>query len=202
MNNMAFYLNANTIREFILNLSQLSNHIFEISLNSSLVTDELSSQGNDFKSYAVYSEKMNHISNLLGVAARNMLKCSTGIMELSLEKTKYLESMNKLTEALHLIEDESNLSLVKAARDDLFGKTGPIEDEARRILGILKGDLKIFNQEIQKLWLLSTYLKSQVAFDEITYLTNITVKVESVLQRVDELSNSLDGQLLQLERTI
>ena len=202
MNLMDFYLSSNTVREFVLSLCKLSNQVFEISLNSSLVTDELSSLGNDLKSYAVYSEKMNLISNTLGNTARNMLRYSTRVMELSLEKTTLNANIVKLQEGRDLIEDENNRSIINTSIEHIENKITPLENDARDIMMSLESELKYFSLEIKKLWLLSTNLKTQVEYDEITYLANISSKIESALINIDESMNKLGAQLIKLEKKI
>ncbi|HLW55784.1 MAG TPA: hypothetical protein VKY27_00260 [Bacteriovoracaceae bacterium] len=202
MNLMDFYLNSNAVREFVLSLCKLSNQVFEISLNSSLVTDELSSLGHDFKSYAVYSEKMNLISNTLGNTAKNMLRFSTRIMELSLEKTTLNANIAKLEEGRNFIRDEKNYEIVTNSISRIEEKIAPLEMDAKEIMGILREELKGFSLEIKKLWLLATNLKTQVEYDEITYLTNISVKIESALTKIDETMGKLQSQLIKLENKV
>lgn len=202
MNLMDFYLSSNTVREFVLSLCKLSNQVFEISLNSSLVTDELSSLGNELKSYAVYSEKMNLISNSLGNTARNMLRYSTRVMELSLEKTTLNANIFKLQEGRDLIEDEHNRGIINNSIDLIEKKIIPLENDARDIMHSLESELKSFSLEIKKLWLLSTNLKTQVEYDEITYLANINSKIESALINIDESMSKLGAQLIKLEKKI
>jgi len=199
---MDFYLNSNAVREFVLSLCKLSNQVFEISLNSSLVTDELSSLGHDFKSYAVYSEKMNLISNTLGNTAKNMLRFSTRIMELSLEKTTLNANIAKLEEGRNFIRDEKNYEIVTNSISRIEEKIAPLEMDAKEIMGILREELKGFSLEIKKLWLLATNLKTQVEYDEITYLTNISVKIESALTKIDETMGKLQSQLIKLENKV
>lgn len=199
---MDFYLNSNAVREFVLSLCKLSNQVFEISLNSSLVTDELSSLGQDYKSYAVYSEKMNLISNTLGNTAKNMLRFSTRIMELSLEKTTLNANIEKLEEGRSLVSNESNIAVIENSIARTEAKIAPLEVDAREIMGVLREELKGFSLEIKKLWLLSTNLKTQVEYDEITYLANISSKIESALMNIDETMNKLQAQLLKLENKI
>jgi len=199
---MDFYLNSNAVREFVLSLCKLSNQVFEISLNSSLVTDELSSLGHDFKSYAVYSEKMNLISNTLGNTAKNMLRFSTRIMELSLEKTTLNANIAKLEEGRNFIRDEKNYEIVTNSISRIEEKIAPLEMDAKEIMGILREELKGFSLEIKKLWLLATNLKTQVEYDEITYLTNISVKIESALTKIDETMGELQSQLIKLENKV
>ncbi len=202
MNLMDFYLSSNTVREFVLSLCKLSNQVFEISLNSSLVTDELSSLGNELKSYAVYSEKMNLISNSLGSTARNMLRYSTRVMELSLEKTTLNANIVKLQEGRDLIEDENNRGIINNSIELIEKKIIPLENDARDIMHSLESELKTFSLEIKKLWLLSTNLKTQVEYDEITYLANINSKIESALINIDESMSKLGAQLIKLEKKI
>lgn len=202
MNLMDFYLSSNTVREFVLSLCKLSNQVFEISLNSSLVTDELSSLGNELKSYAVYSEKMNLISNSLGSTARNMLRYSTRVMELSLEKTTLNANIVKLQEGRDLIEDENNRGIINNSIELIEKKIIPLENDAREIMHSLESELKAFSLEIKKLWLLSTNLKTQVEYDEITYLANINSKIESALINIDESMSKLGAQLIKLEKKI
>lgn len=199
---MDFYLNSNAVREFVLSLCKLSNQVFEISLNSSLVTDELSSLGNDFKSYAVYSEKMNLISNTLGNSAKNMLRFSTRVMELSLEKTTLNAHIAKLEEGKNLISNQHNLDIISSSIVRIEDKISPLDNDAREILGILREELKGFTLEIKKLWLLSTNLKTQVEYDEISYLSNISAKIESALAKIDETMGKLQAQLIKLESKI
>ena len=199
---MDFYLSSNTVREFVLSLCKLSNQVFEISLNSSLVTDELSSLGNELKSYAVYSEKMNLISNSLGSTARNMLRYSTRVMELSLEKTTLNANILKLEEGRDLITDENNRDIINNSISLIEKKIIPLENDARDIMISLESELKAFSLEIKKLWLLSTNLKTQVEYDEITYLANINSKIESVLINIDESISKLGAQLIKLEKKI
>lgn len=199
---MDFYLNSNAVREFVLSLCKLSNQVFEISLNSSLVTDELSSLGHDFKSYAVYSEKMNLISNTLGNTAKNMLRFSTRIMELSLEKTTLTANIAKLEEGRNFIRDGQNYEIVSNSISRIEEKIAPLEMDAKEIMGILREELKGFSLEIKKLWLLATNLKTQVEYDEITYLTNISVKIESALTKIDETMGKLQAQLIKLENKV
>lgn len=202
MNLMDFYLSSNTVREFVLSLCKLSNQVFEISLNSSLVTDELSSLGNELKSYAVYSEKMNLISNSLGNTARNMLRYSTRVMELSLEKTTLNANIVKLEEGRDLITDENNRGIINNSISLIEKKIIPLENDARDIMLSLESELKAFSLEIKKLWLLSTNLKTQVEYDEITYLANINSKIESALINIDESMSKLGAQLIKLEKKI
>lgn len=202
MNLMDFYLSSNTVREFVLSLCKLSNQVFEISLNSSLVTDELSSLGNELKSYAVYSEKMNLISNSLGNTARNMLRFSTRVMELSLEKTTLKANIVKLQEGRDLITDENNRGIINNSISLIEKKIIPLENDARDIMLSLESELKSFSLEIKKLWLLSTNLKTQVEYDEITYLANINSKIESALINIDESMSKLGAQLIKLEKKI
>lgn len=199
---MDFYLSSNTVREFVLSLCKLSNQVFEISLNSSLVTDELSSLGNELKSYAVYSEKMNLISNSLGNTARNMLRYSTRVMELSLEKTTLNANIVKLQEGRDLITDENNRGIINNSISLIEKKIIPLENDARDIMLSLESELKAFSLEIKKLWLLSTNLKTQVEYDEITYLANINSKIESALINIDESMSKLGAQLIKLEKKI
>lgn len=199
---MQFYLNSNAVREFVLSLCKLSNQVFEISLNSSLVTDELSSLGSDFKSYAVYSEKMNLISNSLGNTAKNMLRYSTRIMELSLEKTTLHANINKLRIGQELISNDINVAIIAESISRIEDKIFPIELDAKEMLSNLDGELKSFGLEITKLWLLSTNLKTQVEYDEINYLTNISNKIESALTRIDETMSKLGAGLINLENKI
>lgn len=199
---MDFYLSSNTVREFVLSLCKLSNQVFEISLNSSLVTDELSSLGNELKSYAVYSEKMNLISNSLGNTARNMLRYSTRVMELSLEKTTLNANIVKLEEGRDLITDENNRGIINNSISLIEKKIIPLENDARDIMLSLESELKAFSLEIKKLWLLSTNLKTQVEYDEITYLANINSKIESALINIDESMSKLGAQLIKLEKKI
>lgn len=199
---MDFYLSSNTVREFVLSLCKLSNQVFEISLNSSLVTDELSSLGNELKSYAVYSEKMNLISNSLGNTARNMLRFSTRVMELSLEKTTLKANIVKLQEGRDLITDENNRGIINNSISLIEKKIIPLENDARDIMLSLESELKSFSLEIKKLWLLSTNLKTQVEYDEITYLANINSKIESALINIDESMSKLGAQLIKLEKKI
>ena len=202
MNLMDFYLSSNTVREFVLSLCKLSNQVFEISLNSSLVTDELSSMGSELKSYAVYSEKMNLISNSLGNTARNMLRYSTRVMELSLEKTTLNANIVKLQEGRDLIDDENNKGIINNSISLIEKKIIPLENDARDIMLSLESELKAFSLEIKKLWLLSTNLKTQVEYDEITYLANINSKIESALINIDESMSKLGAQLIKLEKKI
>ena len=202
MNLMDFYLSSNTVREFVLTLCKMSNQVFEISLNSSLVTDELSSLGNEFKSYAVYSEKMNLISNSLGNTAKNMLRHSTRVMELSLEKTTLNANILKLKEGRELVEDENNSKIITNSIQMIEKKISPLEEDARDIMLQLETELKSFSLEIKKLWLLSTNLKTQVEYDEITYLSNISSKIESALINIDESMSKLGAQLIKLEQKI
>ena len=202
MNLMDFYLSSNTVREFVLSLCKLSNQVFEISLNSSLVTDELSSLGNELKSYAVYSEKMNLISNSLGNTVRNMLRFSTRVMELSLEKTTLKANIVKLQEGRDLITDENNRGIINNSISLIEKKIIPLENDARDIMLSLESELKSFSLEIKKLWLLSTNLKTQVEYDEITYLANINSKIESALINIDESMSKLGAQLIKLEKKI
>jgi hypothetical protein len=199
---MDFYLSANTIRELVLGLCRLSNQVFEISLNSSLVTDELSSLDNNLKSYAVYSEKMNLISNSLGSSAKDMLKHATRIMELSLEKTKFCAHVIKLEEGGSLIVEGHNAAIVTKSIQNLLDKMRPLDTEAADVLGSLDIDLRNFGLEIKKLWLLSTNLKTQVEFDEIAYLSNINLKIELSLQNIDETTAKLMSQLSRLGRNV
>jgi len=199
---MDFYLNSNAVREFVLSLCKLSNQVFEISLNSSLVTDELSSLGNDFKSYAIYSEKMNLISNSLGNTAKSMLRYSTRIMELSLEKTTLEANIVKLEEGQALISNEKNTSIITQSIKRINNKIGPLEVDAKDIMTTMEHELKSFALEINKLWLLSTNLKTQVEYDEIHYLSNISSKIESTLAKIDETMNKLQAQLLKLENKV
>jgi hypothetical protein len=199
---MDFYLSSNTVREFVLSLCKLSNQVFEISLNSSLVTDELSSLGNELKSYAVYSEKMNLISNSLGNTVRNMLRFSTRVMELSLEKTTLKANIVKLQEGRDLITDENNRGIINNSISLIEKKIIPLENDARDIMLSLESELKSFSLEIKKLWLLSTNLKTQVEYDEITYLANINSKIESALINIDESMSKLGAQLIKLEKKI
>ena len=66
----------------------------------------------------------------------------------------------------------------------------------------LESELKSFSLEIKKLWLLSTNLKTQVEYDEITYLANINSKIESALINIDESMSKLGAQLIKLEKKI
>lgn len=202
VNLMDFYLNSNAAREFVLSLCKLSNQVFEISLNSSLVTDELSSLGTEYKSYAVYSEKMNLISNTLGSTAKNMLRFSTRVMELSLEKTTLNGHISKLEAGRSLISNKENLDIISASITRIEDKINPLNNDAHEILGILNEELKGFALEIKKLWLLSTNLKTQVEYDEIHYLSNISSKIESALSKIDETMGKLQAQLMKLENKI
>ena len=195
---MDFYLSSNHIREFVLRLCRLSEQVFEISLNSSLVTDELSSLGSDLKSYAVYSEKMNTISTSLGNYSKTMLRSSTRIMELSLEKTTCNSQIQKIREGLALMSHGSNIEVVKNSIKDLEKTILPLDAEAADIMGNLDSDLKHFDLEIKKLWLLSTNLRTQVEFDEIVYLTNINNKIEVSLQEMGEAVKKLRTELHKL----
>lgn len=199
---MDFYLNSNAVREFVLSLCKLSNQVFEISLNSSLVTDELSSLGNDFKSYAVYSEKMNLISNSLGNTAKNMLRLSTRIMELSLEKTTLNANIVKLKEGRDLVGNNNNNEVISMSIARIEETIRPLETDARDIMGVLDGELKSFALEIKKLWLLSTNLKTQVEYDEINFLATISSKIEAALLKIDETMSQLGAQLQKLENKI
>lgn len=199
---MDFYLCSNAIREFVLSLCKLSKQVFEISLNSSLVTDELSSLGADLKSYAIYSEKMNTISNVLGTSSKDMLKHSTRIMELSLEKTKFNSRISRLKSSEELIARRENKEVIETAIRALELKLQPLDTEANDVIGLLDYDIKSFQFEIKKLWLLSTNLKTQSEFDEINYLHNIIIKIESTLHNIDETTISLNAQLAKLERDI
>lgn len=202
MNLMDFYLNSNAVREFVLSLCKLSNQVFEISLNSSLVTDELSSLGSDYKSYAVYSEKMNLISNSLGSTAKNMLRLSTRIMELSLEKTTLNANIVKLGEGRSLVTNQTNLNVISLSIARIEETIRPLEKDAKDIMVILEGELKSFALEIKKLWLLSTNLKTQVEYDEINFLTNISTKIETALGKIDETMSKLGAGLQKLENKI
>lgn len=199
---MDFYLNSNAVREFVLSLCKLSNQVFEISLNSSLVTDELSSLGNDFKSYAVYSEKMNLISNSLGNTAKNMLRLSTRIMELSLEKTTLNANIVKLKEGRDLVGNNNNNEVISMSIARIEETIRPLETDARDIMDVLDGELKSFALEIKKLWLLSTNLKTQVEYDEINFLATISSKIEAALLKIDETMSQLGAQLQKLENKI
>ena len=202
MSLMDFYLNSNAVREFVLSLCKLSNQVFEISLNSSLVTDELSSLGNDFKSYAVYSEKMNLISNSLGNTAKNMLRLSTRIMELSLEKTTLNANIVKLKEGRDLVGNNNNNEVISMSIARIEETIRPLETDARDIMDVLDGELKSFALEIKKLWLLSTNLKTQVEYDEINFLATISSKIEAALLKIDETMSQLGAQLQKLENKI
>lgn len=202
VNLMDFYLNSNAVREFVLSLCKLSNQVFEISLNSSLVTDELSSLGNDYKSYAVYSEKMNLISNSLGSTAKNMLRLSTRIMELSLEKTTLNANIAKLEEGQNLLSNQANLTTISMSISRIEERIKPLETDAKEIMTVLDGELKSFSLEIKKLWLLSTNLKTQVEYDEINFLANISTKIESALIKIDETMSKLGAGLQKLENKI
>ncbi|MFA5584642.1 MAG: hypothetical protein WDA09_10550 [Bacteriovoracaceae bacterium] len=199
---MDFYLNSNAVREFVLSLCKLSNQVFEISLNSSLVTDELSSLGNDYKSYAIYSEKMNLISNSLGNTAKGMLRFSTRIMELSLEKTTLEANIVKLEEGQALISNDKNIKVITQSIQRINNKISPLEVDAKEIMTNLDQELKSFALEISKLWLLSTNLKTQVEYDEIHYLANISSKIEATLAKIEETMNKLQAQLLKLENNV
>ncbi|MGE3608393.1 MAG: hypothetical protein AB7I27_02305 [Bacteriovoracaceae bacterium] len=199
---MDFYLCSNSIRELVLSLCKLSKQVFEISLNSSLVTDELSSLGADLKSYAIYSEKMNLISNSLGTCSREMLKHSTRVMELSLEKTKFNTRIIKLREAEALINQKVNKDVLEASIKNLESKLQPLDTDANDVIGMLDSDLRNFNFEIKKLWLLATNLKTHSEFDEIAYLHNIILKIETTLHKIDETTANLNSQLAKLERNI
>ena len=78
----------------------------------------------------------------------------------------------------------------------------PLENDARDIMLSLESELKAFSLEIKKLWLLSTNLKTQVEYDEITYLANINSKIESALINIDESMSKLGAQLIKLEKKI
>lgn len=202
MTSMDFYLSSNSIRELVLMLNKISGQVFEISLNSSLVTDEISNHTRDLKGYAVYSEKMNVISAALGSGAQEMLRCSTRIMELSLEKTKYQGRIYRLEDGLKLMSEGSNFALVKAAAKDLKIKLIPLETQAADMMGLLENEPKSFALEVKKLWLLSTNLKTQVESDEISYLNTINNKIERTLVELDQTVSNLLIELKKLGRNL
>lgn len=197
---MDFYISSNAIREFVLGLCGLSNHIFEISLNSSLVTDELSNLGGDLQSYAIYSEKMNSISNFLGTSSKSMLAHSTRVMELSLEKTTCEEQIEKLKFGQELVSDGSNRDVIGESIQRLRNKIFPLDEEGAKVLSQLAQELKAFMNETKKLWLLSTNLKTQIEYDEVSYLSNINNKIEDSLSKADMTVQKLLAHLKELKQ--
>lgn len=197
MSYLNFYISSNSIREQVLGLCKISNNIFEISLNSSLLTDELSNSGSEFKSYAVYSEKMHLIAINLESFSKKMLRISTRVMELSLEQTRTGERLQKLEEGLEMVSDRKNQRTLTVAIESLKISLNPLSKESDLKLVELKGDLKSFLLETKKLWLLSTTLKTQLEADEVSNLVNVTIKIESSLQIIEQVISKL---VLELEK--
>lgn len=198
MSHLNFYISSNNIREQVLGLCKISNNIFEISLNSSLLTDELSNSGSEFKSYAVYSEKMHAIASSLELYSKKKLRVATRVMELSLEKTRTEERLMKLQEGLELISDTKNKKTLDKAIFGLKTTIKPLEKEADLKIAELQGDLKSFLLETKKLWLLSTTLKTQLEADELVNLVHITVKIEASLAQIESVIERLSIELEKL----
>lgn len=194
----SFYVNSNTIREIVLTLCSLSRQVFEISLNSSLITDELSSRGEAFKSFTIYSEKINIVSTTLNAASKSMIMHSTRLMEISLESTKQVERMDKIRYGLSLIQDTDNLKTVQKASDKVAAKINPLikdlEDTIIIIIQLLEG----FEQSLKKLWLLSNNLKAHVEKENVSSLITIVKKIEFVLDHTGGNAYRLNGCLKDL----
>lgn len=177
----SFYVNSNTIREMVLDLTGLSRQVFEISLNSSLITDELSTKGEVFKSYGVYSEKINNISSGLNGTCRTMVLLATKMMETSLESTKNTERLERLRFSLEMIDNPENIRLVEKAVTVLSDRIDPqLEVLANTIKDVL-WHLENFEQSLKKLWLLCNNMKAHVEKEEILSLNTIIRKIEFVL---------------------
>jgi hypothetical protein len=195
-NTFCFYVDSNNIREFVLGLCNLSRQVFEISLNSSLITDELSSQGGH--GYSIYSEKINNVSISLDSISKNLLSEATNMMEVSLESTKFNERIEKISEGLALVENRANAVIINEAILVLQEKTLPLTNQIQHIFQSLSQRLTEFNQACKKLWLLTSNLKSEVEKEEIKSLLSIIQKNEQVLEKIDENIRRLDKSLSSL----
>lgn len=194
----SFYVNSNTIREMVLNLCSLSRQVFEISLNSSLITDELSTQGEEFKSYTVYSEKINNISITLNSTCKFMIHHSTSMMEISLESTKQTERLEKLRQALLLVGSGENQEIIQEAADGLADKVRPQVTLLQLTIEQVFEYLESFEQSMKKLWLVCNNLKAHVEKEGITHLSTIVKKIECVLDHVGGNVHRLNACLMAL----
>lgn len=199
----SFYVNSNTIREMVLDLTGLSRQVFEISLNSSLITDELSTHGESYKSYSVYSEKINNISSGLNTICKTMVFLSTKMMETSLESTKYTERLERLRFSLDMISEGSNYQIIERAGRTLSDRIAPQLETLEDTIKSVQSHLEEFEKSLKKLWLLCNNMKAHVEKEEISSLNTIIRKIEFVLDNaggnVHRLYASLGGLKNQLK---
>lgn len=193
MKTLGLYVDSNSIRKVVLTLCEISRQVFEISLNSSLITDELASKNADQQSYAIYSEKLSLISLTLENISRGLLKDASAMMETSLESTKLQERHLKISQGLALVKDESNRLVTQAAIKTIEDRLVPVHDA---VLGyqqkIAKGRTS-FGHAVQKLWLLHTNLKVEAEKSEIAILMTIITRTEDLITRIDPLTRDLDA---------
>lgn len=197
-----FYVDSNIIRKVVISLCQLSHQVFEISLNSSLITDELSSQKADYQTYTVYSEKLNLISMTLDNISKNLLQDSSTLLEQSLESTKYQERYVRLGDALTLITREDNVEVVTESLRSIEARLHPISDRMVQILQSISKNKTNFDHSLKKLWLLHTNLKVEAEKDEINILAPILQRTEAILEEVGGLVDELDAGMRSLEKQL
>ena len=197
-----FYVNSNTIREMVLDLTGLSRQVFEISLNSSLITDELYTQSEKHKSYGVYSEKINNISSGLNATCRTMVLLATKMMETSLESTKYTERLELLRLSLDMIENVDNVRAVEKAVQVLAERIAPQVDCLEETIREVLNHLENFEQSLKKLWLLSNNMKAHVEKEEVLSLNTIIRKIEYVLDNAGGNVHRLHASLRMLRNQL
>lgn len=197
-----FYVDSNVIRKVVISLCQLSHQVFEISLNSSLITDELSTQKHDFQTYTVYSEKLNVVSMTLDNISKSLLVESSALLEQSLESTKYQERYVRLGDALKLINREDNIEVLKSSLKSIEDHLNPISDKMIEILKNISKNKASFDHTLKKLWLLHTNLKVEAEKDEINILAPILQRTESILEEVVGFIEELDSGMRSLENQL
>lgn len=198
----ALYIDSNSIREMVLNLCKLSRQTFEISLNSSLITDELSLRGEQFKNYTIYSEKINNVSIVLNSSCLSMIILTTNMMETSLESTKHTERLEKLKQALVHVSDKNNFDCIEKSANQLSRKVLPLLSKLSKTIDETLNELETFEQSMKKLWLLCNNLKAHVEKEGLVTLNNIISKIEFVLDHAGGNVLRLNTGLISLAQQI
>ena len=161
-----YYIDSNELLVSVQRLRTSFEQVFELSLNTSLVTGKLQGEVADADVYAVVSEKVESIAKDLRRYIAEMIGASNSLTRCSLGNKQTTALLNKFEEALELVHGESNSASVKDAISRLEEGVEQSIKNAKDHAQHLADKLDSLNHLNEKIWLTLSQLKVQLAQGE------------------------------------